>query len=297
MANTKAPLFVQGVRLPSTPLIEPDPNFPEDLKVFQTRKDDVFIGSYPKSGTTWVREILWQIFHDGATSNVHIGDRVYWFDMHPLLRRRGAEKDESSPSPRPIVELLPSPRLFHSHLPYRLIPKGQDESTVCKYIYIARNPKDVVVSFYLFMQTIPEMPENGMTIDQVIEGFLNGSGPYGLWTDHVLGWWKHKDDANVLYLKYEDVKKDPLSVVKAIAEFVNKPLSEEMIQRIAHQCSFGEMAKNPASYQVFPGIDDARFLRKGEIGDWKNHFTPEINDKFETEIIAKLKEHGLEFEC
>jgi len=33
------------------------------------------------------------------------------------------------------------------------------------------------------------------------------SGPYGLWTDHVLGWWKHKDDANVLYLKYEDVKK------------------------------------------------------------------------------------------
>ena len=129
-------------------------------------------------GTTWVREILWQIFHDGATSNVHIGDRVYWFDMHPLLRRRGAEKDQSSPSPRQIVELLPSPRLFHSHLPYHLIPKGQDERTVCKYIYIARNPKDVVVSFYLFMQTIPEMPENGMTIDQVIEGFLNGSGEY-----------------------------------------------------------------------------------------------------------------------
>ena len=83
--------------------------------------------------------------------------------------------------------------------------------------------------------------------------------------------------------------------MKTIAEFVEKPLTEEVIQRIAHQCSFREMAKNPASYQVFPGNDDVRFLRKGEVGDWKNHLTPEMNEKFETEFIAKIREHGLEF--
>ena len=27
------------------------------------------------------------------------------------------------------------------------------------------------------------------------------------WDKHVLGWWKHKDDANVFFLKYEDLKK------------------------------------------------------------------------------------------
>ena len=30
---------------------------------------------------------------------------------------------------------------------------------------------------------------------------------YGLWHKHVLEWWKHKDDSNVLFLKYEDLKK------------------------------------------------------------------------------------------
>ena len=73
-------------------------------------------------------------------------------------------------------------------------------------------------------------------------------------------------------------------------------LTEEVIQRIAHQCSFAEMVKNPASYQVFPGNDNIRFLRKGEIGDWKNHFTSDMNEQVETEFVAKLKEYGLEFD-
>ena len=30
---------------------------------------------------------------------------------------------------------------------------------------------------------------------------------FGRWNDHVLDWWKHEDDPNVLFLKYEDLKK------------------------------------------------------------------------------------------
>lgn len=68
------------------------------------------------------------------------------------------------------------------------------------------------------------------------------------------------------------------------------------MQRIANQCSFEEMAKNPASFQVFPSVDGISFLRKGEVGDWKNYFTAELNEKFEAELLAKAKEHGLAFE-
>ena len=84
--------------------------------------------------------------------------------------------------------------------------------------------------------------------------------------------------------------------MKAIAELVQKPLPGEVIQRIAHQCSFGEMVKNTEAYITFPGVDKASFLRKGEVGDWKNHLTPEMSEKFEAELLAKLKQHGLEFE-
>ena len=86
-----------------------------------------------------------------------------------------------------------------------------------------------------------------------------------------------------------------LSSVRAVAEFLNKPLSEEVMQRIAHQCSFDEMAKNPARFQVWK-VDGISYLRKGKVGDWKNHFTAELNEKFETEFLAKAREQGLEFE-
>ena len=50
------------------------------------------------------------------------------------------------------IKSMPSPRLFKSHLSYDAIPKSTDEAkTTCKYIYVARNPKDAAVSSYKFM--------------------------------------------------------------------------------------------------------------------------------------------------
>ena len=89
--------------------------------------------------------------------------------------------------------------------------------------------------------------------------------------------------------------KDLFSSVKAVAKFLSKPLSEEVMQRITYQCSFEEMAKRPDTYKVTPEVDFG-FLRKGDVGDWKTHFTPEMSEKFETELLAKAREQGLEFD-
>ena len=57
------------------------------------------------------------------------------------------------------------------------------------------------------------------------------------------------------------------------------------------------MTKNAEpAYQVFPGVTGATYIRKGKVGDWKNLLTPEMNERFEAEFVAKVKEHGLEFE-
>jgi len=77
--------------------------------------------------------------------------------------------------------------------------------------------------------------------------------------------------------------------VKVIAEFLNKPLSDEVINRIAKQCSFSAMKKTTVNV-------GRMLLRKGVVGDWKNYFTPELNERFEKEVLAKLKESGLEFD-
>ena len=83
-----------------------------------------------------------------------------------------------------------------------------------------------------------------------------------------------------------------------IANFLNKPLSDDLISRIAEQCTFSGMKKNAASFSVpLPIKDgDSLLLRKGVVGDWKNYFTPELNERFENEVFVKLKGSGLEFD-
>lgn len=81
-----------------------------------------------------------------------------------------------------------------------------------------------------------------------------------------------------------------------IADFLNKPLSDEVINRIAEQCSFKGMKKNEASYKTQSWEKTSPLLRKGVVGGWNSYFTPELNEKFEKEVLAKLKGSGLEFD-
>ena len=83
-----------------------------------------------------------------------------------------------------------------------------------------------------------------------------------------------------------------------IANFLNKPLSDDLISLIAKQCTFFGKKKNTASFSVpLPTKDGRSFLlQKGVVGDWKNSFTPELNEKFEKEVLDKLKGSGLEFD-
>lgn len=192
------------------------------------------------------------------------------------------------------IAKVPSPRLMKSHLSYNTIPKSSSDSAKCKYIYIARNPKDVAVSYFHFVESLASKIGYSGPWEFFSKLFIEGNVYWNRWNDHVLGWWKHKDDPNVLFLKYEDLKKDLLSHVQLTASFLNKPLSEDVISRIAEQCSFSGMTKDLSKYSVNEG--KVCLLRKGVVGDWKNYFTPELNERFEKEVLSKLEGTGLEFD-
>ena len=85
--------------------------------------------------------------------------------------------------------------------------------------------------------------------------------------------------------------------MRTIAEFLRKPLSDEIINRIAEQCTFKGMMKNSSNYKQTDEDDNiGQILRKGVVGDWKNHFTPEMNERFDKDVLAKLSGCGLEFD-
>ena len=96
-------------------------------------------------------------------------------------------------------------------------------------------------------------------------------------------------------IKNFNSSEDLLLHVRMIANFLNKPLSDELINRIAEQCTFKNMKKNDISYKI-RNEESSLLLRKGVVGGWKNYFTPELNERFEKEVLEKLKGTGLEFD-
>ncbi len=199
----------------------------KELKSFRLYPDDVFVVSYPKCGTTWTQQIVKLIRTKGHQDDTAIRYSVPWL-----------EKNVISLDCSNIIK----PRGFKSHMPYNRFPLGNPPELPCKFIYVARNPKDCATSFYYHTETV-FFP--GIDKETYWKKFMEGELEFGDYFDHVLSWWAHKDDCNVLFLKYEDMKKDLASCVSKIASFIEADVSGEIIEQIVAQTTFENMKQNP----------------------------------------------------
>lgn len=258
----------------------------DKLKTFQLYADDIFIVAYLKCGSTWMQQIVRLIHSNGVADGVELSKAVPWIEASKVF-------------PANIDELSP-PRAFKSHFPYDLCPCGPPNATPSKYICAIRNPKDVAVSFYFHYKRFgaPFFPDYDW--DTFFEKFITGELEYGDYFDHILSWWSHRDDKNVLVVKYEDMKKDLPVYVSKIASFMGVNLSSDAITKIAYMSSFEQMKNDDtANYSwikdnMKPGSTD--FLRKGEVGDWKNYFTPEQSAQVDAMCAQRFKDTGLVFD-
>ncbi|NXS66031.1 ST3A1 sulfotransferase, partial [Pandion haliaetus] len=256
------------------------------LEDFEVKDSDIFITTYPKSGTVWTQNILSLIIHEGhrnGTENVATMDRIPW------LEYRAKNKDYAD---------LPLPRVFATHLPYYLVPRDLRNKRGC-IIYVTRNPKDVMVSYYHFskyISTLEEVPDFNVFMERFLAGKVLGSS----WVDHVAGWYSHAEDFNILFLTYEEMKKDLRSAVLKICNFLGKKLSEEEVDSVVRQAAFENMRKDPrANYENLPDDiamkDKGSFLRKGTVGDWKNIMTVAQSERFDKVLKEKMKTLPIKF--
>ena len=175
-----------------------------------------------------------------------------------------------------------------------MTPGGPPHTGPAKYIYVERNPKDVAVSMYYRTLAFKAFEFSG-DWDDFYKLFVNGRVESGLWFDHVLAWWKHRDDSIVLFIKYE---KDSCAVVRQVADFMGCCLTHEVAQSIADQCTFDNMKASNAtnfSWKTNRSSSATPHLRKGIVGDWKNHFTSDQNEEFDAIYEQRMKDTGLTF--
>lgn len=82
----------------------------EKVEAFETRPTDIFLTSFPKSGTTWLQEVVFRLCNQNEDSSEILEDRVPYLEfpypgIDDISRREGQ-------------------RLIKSHLPLHLLPKG-----------------------------------------------------------------------------------------------------------------------------------------------------------------------------
>jgi peroxiredoxin len=256
----------------SEPAAQPPP-VPSRLSQFVPRPDDIFVVTYPRSGTTWMQMILYQLTTNGNMDFDHICQVCPWLER---ALRSGTDLDS-----------LPAPRIFKSHLSHRQIPKGP-----CKYLYVVRDGKDVAVSYYHFHQT--HMRYTG-SFEEFYEQFLKGELANGSWLRHVEGWWRRRKDANVLVLHYEDLVHDLEGAVRRIIAFLGLEVSPERFPHVLERCSFAYMKVHehqldPLTEMLYEqGFQLNSHLRQGQVGGGKEQLTAEQAARFDLAFGARVR--------
>lgn len=294
-------------------------HFPEDavrsVLDYEPQAGDLFIVTYPKCGTTWMQQIVYNILMKGNLPD----DDLDGVLRLPFLEIQGAD----------AARYGPKPGAYKTHLPFNKHPYSPE----AKYIYVARNPYDCCVSFYYHTRSFPLYRYEDGTFDDFLDKFIAGKVDFGDYLDHLLSWYQHRNDANVLFVTFEDMKRDPAAWVLRVAEFMGEAygasLREDkaLLEKIVSAVSFSRMksslnakfrkeesegaadadvslqSSSPYSNKVLhpallKGLNDFKtffakpmtgdFARKGEVGDWKSHFDDEHVMKMKQYIASRL---------
>uniref|UniRef100_A0A8C9YVS9 Sulfotransferase n=1 Tax=Sander lucioperca TaxID=283035 RepID=A0A8C9YVS9_SANLU len=160
------------------------------------------------------------------------------------------------------------------------------------------NAKDSVVSYFHFDHMTKIQPEPG-DWSSYLQRFMEGKMAFGSWYDHVNGWWDKKQSYPKLhYMFYEDLIEDTGREIDKLCCFLGLSPSAEAKERITGSVQFDVMKKNNmVNLSTVPLMDfkKSSFIRKGTVGDWRNHFTVAQDEKFDADYKQKMKNSTLKF--
>nr|XP_045610097.1 sulfotransferase 1C4-like [Procambarus clarkii] len=294
--------------------------FADSLFKFKFRESDVVVMTWPKCGTTWMQEIIWtmknnpDLDHPLASQPLFARSPFINFDMftlsknvppiddgNPLLEAFKVKcpgKDPKDGIMLQMAETIPDPRTIKTHLPFSLLTP--DLLDTAKVVYVARSPKDVVVSCFHHCRLILLQGFTG-SLDQFVQYFLDDNLVFGPYWLHMKEAWEKRDHPNMHFVYFEDVKTNTMLELRKLNKFLNTNLTEEQLQKVAHYTSFSEM-KSREKNSVFNSFynkqvlsSDGSLFRKGEVGDGQKCLSPEQQAKVDQWTKKHTEDFGAAF--
>nr|XP_031843272.1 sulfotransferase 4A1-like [Nomia melanderi] len=302
----KGYVTVDGVCLPQR-----YEEFAKAIEDFEVKDDDVWVCSFPKTGTTWTQEMIWCIANnlDFEAARVLLPERFPFLEhsilfdyttiipRHPEIKLHELVSDSVN-----YVKTRSSPRFIKTHLPFRLLPRqlrtGEKKPRI---VYVARNPKDTCVSYYHHCRLLEGYRGDFNSFCRLFLGMKVCFAPF--W-DHILGFWNRRTDSNVLFLKYEDMKSDLPSVIHRSAKFLNVTLSDDQVKALMEHLSFANMKSNPSvNYEEAVEMNrklklidvDGDFIRSGRVNQWQGEMAESVIEEFDQQTTEQLSSQNLFF--
>src|SRR5580692_5998962 len=214
------------------------------------RPADVFLGSYPRSGTTWSRFVLLEILtgHEGGFDEVN-----------GMLHGVGNQATGAA--------VLPGGgRLLATHEQYR--------KQYHKAVYLVRDVRDVILSEFAYTTALEFFKGD---LDAFISQFLRKKvNPFGPWQKHVTSWLDSPiaSTPNLLTVHYQDLRKDPLEGFMRIAKFLGVDRDPALIQRAIEHNTIDKMKEKERVAPQRASVK-GRFVRSGEVQGWRAKLTAE----------------------
>ncbi len=214
---------------------------------------DVLLASYPKSGNTWLRFMLAELFtgHEVAFGNVR--------QVVPYVGRH-----------RAVPGVLPSGgRLIKTHEPYRHEYRNA--------IFLVRDVRDVVISYY----NRPKQRRAGVrtTLKEFLPAFLRGTlNAYGSWQSHAASWLDAAAAANIQQVRYEDLRQVPEETLAGICDFLGAKIGRDSLRAVVEHNTFEKMRAKEDQFRMTlrdRGRREVRLMRRGAMGEWSSSLDAE----------------------
>jgi len=215
---------------------------------FKAGKGDVFISTYPKTGTTWMQQICHQLRSGGHTDFDEISEEsiVPWLEVGPAIGI-----DISLPQ-------TAAPRVFKTH--QTLQSMSHMEVDGAKYLCVVRDPIAALLSQFKFGMSMNEPSATDTrdvnkyvrqaNITRGGEGESTRQPTFGstIW-EFYTEFWKCRKQPNVLVIVYENMRKDLSSQLDRIADFLGLPtVTDELRQKVLDLSSMEWMSKNDEKF-------------------------------------------------